>query len=177
MLAVVLQHINAAPRPPSQLRPDISPATDEVVLRALAKDPAARFQTAEELREAIEQARVDLDQVSSVVYIRAATPPASSLAPTQRVAPRHAREPLEVNEVAVTRKLTTAPPLRRGARPTSSGWSLVWLVPLGLALGRETPLGMFVGAIETAGYYWPVEDLRPNVWPVLGLVLDRKSVV
>jgi hypothetical protein len=53
---------------------------------------------------------------------------------------------------------------------TFVGLTLVWLVPLWLALGPETPLGVFVGAIETAGYYWPVEELRPNVWPALGLV-------
>jgi dolichyl-phosphate-mannose-protein mannosyltransferase len=51
------------------------------------------------------------------------------------------------------------------------GLTLLWLVPLVLALGpAETPFAGFVGAIETAGYYWPVEELRPTVWPALGLV-------
>ena len=41
-------------RPPSELREDVPPALDFVTLRLLAKDPAARFQTAGELVESIE---------------------------------------------------------------------------------------------------------------------------
>jgi eukaryotic-like serine/threonine-protein kinase len=41
-LAVVQQHVDAAPPPPAQLRPDIPPPLSEYVLRLLAKDPAHR---------------------------------------------------------------------------------------------------------------------------------------
>ncbi|HEY5951962.1 MAG TPA: serine/threonine-protein kinase [Kofleriaceae bacterium] len=44
--------------PPSQLRPDVPPELDHIVGRLLAKDPAQRFQTADELHEAIEHAAV-----------------------------------------------------------------------------------------------------------------------
>jgi serine/threonine protein kinase len=49
-LAVAYQHVREDPRPPSSLRDAVSPALEAVVLRALAKDPAARYQTAEEMR-------------------------------------------------------------------------------------------------------------------------------
>lgn len=46
-----------------------------------------------------------------------------------------------------------------------------WLVALTLALGpRETPFGAFLGAIDTAGYYYALEALRPGLPPLLGLV-------
>ena len=37
----------------SAIRADVPPAMDELVDKALAKDPAQRHQTAEELREAL----------------------------------------------------------------------------------------------------------------------------
>lgn len=43
------------PLPPRQIRSAIPPILEEVVLRALAKDPARRFQSAREMRLALEQ--------------------------------------------------------------------------------------------------------------------------
>ena len=50
-VSVAYQHVSEAVIPPSQLNPEISAELDAVVLRALAKDRAERFQTAEEFRE------------------------------------------------------------------------------------------------------------------------------
>ena len=47
------QHLEAAVRPPRRLRPDLSAATQRVVLRALEKDPARRFATAADMRQAL----------------------------------------------------------------------------------------------------------------------------
>jgi eukaryotic-like serine/threonine-protein kinase len=46
---IAMKHLSDAPRPPSTVRPDISPDLDMIVLRALAKDPDDRFQSAEEM--------------------------------------------------------------------------------------------------------------------------------
>jgi basic membrane protein A and related proteins len=53
-LAVAVKHLQEAPRPPSELRPDLPNDWQELILKALAKDPARRFQSAAELRAAIE---------------------------------------------------------------------------------------------------------------------------
>jgi serine/threonine-protein kinase len=45
--AVIRQHLVEKPRPISELRPTIPPEVDDLVLRALAKDPAKRFATDE----------------------------------------------------------------------------------------------------------------------------------
>ena len=47
-VAVALKHLSEPPTPISQLRPDVHPALESVVMAALAKDPAQRWQTAED---------------------------------------------------------------------------------------------------------------------------------
>ena len=55
-LAVAMMHIHNPLRPPSQLKQDIPESIERVILRAMAKDPADRFQTAEEMAEALRAA-------------------------------------------------------------------------------------------------------------------------
>jgi len=49
-MAVAFQHVSQAPVAPSVLNPDVPPALDAVVLRALHKEPGLRYQSADELR-------------------------------------------------------------------------------------------------------------------------------
>jgi serine/threonine-protein kinase len=56
-VAVASKHVLEQPTPPSRLNPDVSPDLDAVILRALAKNPANRYQTAEEFREDLERVR------------------------------------------------------------------------------------------------------------------------
>jgi eukaryotic-like serine/threonine-protein kinase len=55
-VAVAYQHVNSDPVAPSTLNPRVSPALDAVVLRALAKDRFARYQSASEFRADVEAA-------------------------------------------------------------------------------------------------------------------------
>jgi serine/threonine-protein kinase len=56
-VAVASKHVLEQPTPASRLNPDVSPDLDAVILRALAKNPANRYQTAEEFREDLERVR------------------------------------------------------------------------------------------------------------------------
>ena len=55
-LDVALMHINEPPRPPRELRPEISPELEAVILKALAKKPVDRYATGADLTEAIAEA-------------------------------------------------------------------------------------------------------------------------
>jgi eukaryotic-like serine/threonine-protein kinase len=51
--AVMLAQVNEQPRPPIELLPALSPDLNAIILKAIAKDPAARFQSADEFRQAL----------------------------------------------------------------------------------------------------------------------------
>jgi serine/threonine-protein kinase len=58
-VTVALKQVSERPRPPSELNPAVSRALDGVVLRALAKDPANRFASAEDFLQALDVAEAD----------------------------------------------------------------------------------------------------------------------
>ena len=59
-LAIALKHQQEAPPPPSSLVPTLPTAIDAITLRAMAKDPRARFQHAAEMAEELRAAAAEL---------------------------------------------------------------------------------------------------------------------
>src|SRR5918996_3473205 len=55
-LEIAMKHLSEIPKPPSEVRPEVPADLDMVVLRALAKDPADRYESAQEMER--ELARV-----------------------------------------------------------------------------------------------------------------------
>src|ERR671930_591080 len=70
-IEIAMKHLNEAPKPPSKIRPEISEELDHVVLRALAKAPEDRYQTAEDFAE-------DLHRVEAGLPLAAATSEAAT---------------------------------------------------------------------------------------------------
>jgi len=54
-VSIAYQHVNELPKPPSQVDSAISATLDAVVLHALAKHPAQRYQSAAEMRSDVER--------------------------------------------------------------------------------------------------------------------------
>lgn len=52
-ISVALKQVQETPVPPSQINPDIDPGLEAIILKAMEKDPLARFESAEEMRNAI----------------------------------------------------------------------------------------------------------------------------
>jgi serine/threonine-protein kinase len=55
-VAIAYQHVRENPVPPSRLDPEIPAWADSIVLRAMVKDPAGRYQSAAEMRTDIQRA-------------------------------------------------------------------------------------------------------------------------
>jgi beta-lactam-binding protein with PASTA domain len=64
-VAVALKHLSEQPPPISQWRPDVHPALEAVVMAALAKDPAQRWQSAQDLAAGLEAARTQIEAGSN----------------------------------------------------------------------------------------------------------------
>jgi serine/threonine-protein kinase len=64
-VAIAYMHVKEDPVPPSRLNPDVPPTLDAVVLKAMAKNPANRYETAEELRADLERARRGLPTLAT----------------------------------------------------------------------------------------------------------------
>jgi eukaryotic-like serine/threonine-protein kinase len=70
-IEIAMKHLNEVPKAPSKIRPEVSEELDQVVLRALAKAPEDRYQSAEDFAE-------DLHRVESGLPIAPATSEAAT---------------------------------------------------------------------------------------------------
>jgi eukaryotic-like serine/threonine-protein kinase len=87
-VAVALKHLSEQPAPISQWRPDVHPALEAVVMAALAKDPAQRWQSAQDLAAGLEAARTQIEAGSNggqdtAGFAAIPMPVADETAPTQ----------------------------------------------------------------------------------------------
>ena len=78
-VAIAYQHVRENPVPPSRVDPDVPPWADGIVLKAMAKAPADRYQTAADMR-------ADLQRAASGMPVAAAPPTRFDMYPqTQRM--------------------------------------------------------------------------------------------
>jgi serine/threonine-protein kinase len=78
-VAIAYQHVRENPVPPSRVDPDVPVWADAIVLKAMAKSPADRYQTAADMR-------ADLQRAASGMPIAAAPPTRLDMYPqTQRM--------------------------------------------------------------------------------------------
>ena len=65
-LEVSLRVVADTPPPPSELNPAVPPGLDRIIARAMAKDPAARYESAESLRSDLLELRQDIGGSAAV---------------------------------------------------------------------------------------------------------------
>ena len=52
-VSVAMKQVNELPAPPREINPDIDPALEAIIMRAMAKNPSERFATAQDMRYAL----------------------------------------------------------------------------------------------------------------------------
>ena len=66
-LEVALRQIREEPRPPREVRPDLSPEVEAVILKALAKEPSQRYQSGAALVTALDSALAQAPATSPIM--------------------------------------------------------------------------------------------------------------
>ncbi|MDM8299322.1 Stk1 family PASTA domain-containing Ser/Thr kinase [Collinsella tanakaei] len=76
-ISVALKQVNELPVPPSQINPNVDGDLERIILKCMEKDPANRFQTAEELRRVLSSylagRTVDVPEPTRVIATSGAT--------------------------------------------------------------------------------------------------------
>ena len=92
--SIMAAHVKERPKPPAELHPGLPAELNEIILMAIAKDPAQRFQTADAFRNALSsvpvtaspvvaQSALDASTVTSMAPVL--TPPATPAVPSRPV--------------------------------------------------------------------------------------------
>src|SRR5215208_5165271 len=129
-VAIAYRHVREDPAPPRQLNPDVPPALEAVCLKAMAKRPEDRYQTAAEFRADLERVRAGQRVTAGPAAAGAAT---AAMATT--VLPPLAGYPGDADPTSAYGPPVTAGRAARHAaeaQPPGRRWWLYVLAPLGV---------------------------------------------
>ncbi|MGH2725646.1 MAG: Stk1 family PASTA domain-containing Ser/Thr kinase, partial [Actinomycetota bacterium] len=116
-VAIAYKHVKEDPIPPSRLNPDISPALEAIVMKALAKNPDNRYQSGQEMRQDLMRAAA-----GKPVHATPLLPPAEATA---------IHSPAVSDQTTIIRRTGPSPMVVRRRRRL--GWILMTLIMLGIA--------------------------------------------
>ncbi len=116
-VAIAYKHVKEDPIPPTRLNPDISPALESIVMKALAKNPDNRYQSAQEMRQDLMRAAA-----GKPVHATPLMPPAEATA---------IHSPAVSDQTTIIRR--TGPSPSEVRRRRRLGWTLMTLILLAIA--------------------------------------------
>jgi len=158
--SIMTAHVKEAPKPPLELQPGIPAALNEIILMAIAKDPARRFQSAEAFRNALSSVRPPSPAAQPVTQsARGATmvdtAVSAAFLQTPPTPPPSSRNQISTPvRTLVDAKVTPIPntPPPSAARPTPPP-----LPPPRSHRGLYMTLGALIvlAVLVAAGIYWP----------------------
>jgi len=149
-LGIILKHINAPLTPPTEVDPDLPPALEAVIMRALTKNPDHRYQTAKEFAADLEKC-LKGKPVEPIPLEVAMAP-----APSDMVIGSGSQDQA-ANSAGRTLPGRSATPFPQGAATTRSKWgwitgsaaALILILMCAIALfTTETPRQLLAGWLQ-----------------------------
>lgn len=165
-VAIAYQHVREEPIPPSQIDPEIPQWADAIVLKAMTKDPAHRYQSAAEMRADI--ARAMSGQQLEAQTMALATSGTRTISQTQPGVPAQGTTAIPAYEYDEE---------TRGGRRSGSGGgrarTVAWIVVPLLIIAAFVGVGYFFLSSRTAG---DGADAKVKVPAVAGLpIADARA--
>ncbi len=143
-LDIAMLHLSEEPRPPSELRPDIAPELEAVILKALAREPQDRYQSGAELADALDRALCPPETPAP-----SPTQPARLTVP-ERVSLHMAEEPPPETLLVPPPQSTAVPPATAATRP---------LLKIGIVLAGVGLVGcLLIAALLLMAQPWKSDD-------------------
>jgi beta-lactam-binding protein with PASTA domain/tRNA A-37 threonylcarbamoyl transferase component Bud32 len=152
-VAIAYQHVRENPVPPSRVDPDVPPWADAIVLKAMAKSPADRYQSAAEMR-------ADLQRAASGMPVSAPTTRLDNYPRTQRM-----------GTGAMMAGTTQIPPVDdydypggdydRGGRGGGARRGVPWILGLVLVIGVVAGVAYYLLAGGGKTYAVPLVNNEP----------------
>jgi eukaryotic-like serine/threonine-protein kinase len=178
-VAVALKHLSEPPTPISQLRPDVHPALESVVMAALAKDPAQRWQSAEDFAAGLAAAGEQLAAGPVVGQDTAAFNPIPMPVPLDGDGPSAAPLAAVAEPVAPEKKKRRWPWFTIGLLTLALAAFLIFLAVSGLTAKEMREVPRVTGTqliearqiLERAGF--EVDETRVQSEAALDRVLDQ----
>jgi serine/threonine-protein kinase len=172
-VAVAYQHVREEPVPPSHRVPGLPPDLDAVVLTAMAKDPALRYQHSLDLR-------ADLLRIADGLPVMA-VPPDAHLTRERPVPTQPRRAPIIIAAALVLALLLVGGGIALFASTRDHGPDQVAVPPLvGMSLEQATTAltkaGLVKGTVEGVFDSAPVDQVLTAL-PTTGAQLDEGSAV
>jgi len=134
--AILNQQCNVAPQPPVEINPQLPAALSEIILCALQKDPAYRFQNAQAVHNALCQvaARPDSTLTAEGVPFTPVVIPGAAQVATSRPATSWPAAAQPATYQPVTSQPAAAQPAAMAAAPASSSHRGAWITVGALAV-------------------------------------------
>jgi serine/threonine-protein kinase len=193
-VAVAYQHVREDPRSPSELNPQVTPQLDAIVLKALSKNPANRYQSSAEMRADLVRVRSGQQPLAPVVM--------SEDERTAMLNPRTTGQTRRINGGGATRYAPPPPPPahydnygdydddpdRRRGRRIAIGIAAAVVVGLVALAGylifgnsgtpQQVAVPSLVGQqVEVARSQLQAQNLRPDIQQVVSSVEQRGQVM
>ncbi len=168
--SLMAAHVNQAPTPPIELQPEMPPGLNQIILTSIAKDPAARFQSADAFRNAVRIALKELQESKTFVQGSqdATTTGTRTPLPHVRTGPitRPRPTPTPAPAPATSAPITDRPVAVNAAPAAASAPAVAPVapaVPVPAAAARPGNRGLFISlgavivliALVAAGMYLP----------------------
>lgn len=163
-LEIAMLHMTEPPPPPRQFRPDLSPALEAVILKALAKEPQDRYPNGLALAEALAQAlqtepkralplpaadpaQLSLSERVAVSMVKRPLPPLPAVVSDPQPAPIAAQASASLLETQTSGQVKNAP---TPAAPAPANLRLPIII--GVGIGLIFLVGLLLVAL--LGFWW-----------------------